>query len=148
MSCKDKIGAEREVGGAEKIQDEAGEMVEALRDFRLSVHGWSEVEFSRRRTVVDTLRRKFWRLAVASALGCVLVTGSVSGGVVYQHHLNAKKIAQARMIEQQRLLAEQRNRQAQLEEEDLLARVDSDVSRVVPSAMEPLARLMAEDENQ
>ena len=34
------------------------------------------------------------------------------------------------------------------EEEDLLAKVDSDVSREVPSAMEPLAQLMAEDETE
>jgi hypothetical protein len=32
------------------------------------------------------------------------------------------------------------------EEEDLLAKVDSDVSREVPVAMEPLARLMDEGE--
>jgi hypothetical protein len=30
----------------------------------------------------------------------------------------------------------------------LLAKVDSDVSRAVPSAMEPLAQLMAEDETR
>jgi hypothetical protein len=34
------------------------------------------------------------------------------------------------------------------ENEDLLAKVDSDVSRAVPSAMEPLAQLMADDEPQ
>jgi hypothetical protein len=47
--------------------------------------------------------------------------------------------------EQQGLLREQ---QAKAEEEDLLAKVDSDVSREVPSAMEPLAQMMAEDERQ
>jgi hypothetical protein len=46
--------------------------------------------------------------------------------------------------ERQRLAAEQRNR----DEEELLAKVDSDVSREVPSAMEPLAQLMAEDDTQ
>jgi type VI protein secretion system component VasK len=148
MSFKDKVGAEGEAGGAGKFPDEAGELDEVLQNFRLSVHAWSEAAFSRPRAAVQPVRRKIWRLAAGSALGCVLVVGSVSGGVVYQHHVNAKKIAQVRMIEQQRLLAEQRNRQAQLEEEDLLAKVDSDVSREVPSAMEPLARLMAEDENQ
>jgi hypothetical protein len=53
------------------------------------------------------------------------------------------KIAQARQAEQQRLAAAQR---AQQEEEDLLAKVDSEVSRQVPTSMEPLARLMDEDE--
>jgi hypothetical protein len=48
-------------------------------------------------------------------------------------------------VEQERLAALERARQ---EEEDLLAKVDSDVSREVPSAMEPLAQLMAEDETK
>jgi hypothetical protein len=34
------------------------------------------------------------------------------------------------------------------DDEDLLAKVDSDVSRQVPRAMEPLAQLMVEDETQ
>jgi hypothetical protein len=51
--------------------------------------------------------------------------------------------AAARAAESERLVAAER---ARVEEEDLLAKVDSDVSREVPSAMEPLARLMAEDE--
>jgi len=49
------------------------------------------------------------------------------------------------VAEQQRLAAQERARQ---EEEDLLAKVDSDVSREVPSAMEPLAQLMAGDETR
>ena len=49
------------------------------------------------------------------------------------------------MAEQQRLVAAE---QAREEEEDLLSKVDSDVSREVPSAMEPLAQLMAEDETK
>ena len=60
------------------------------------------------------------------------------------------KSAAARVAEQQRLqerlAAQQRDQQAQQEDEDLLAKVDSDVSRDVPVAMEPLAQLMAEDE--
>jgi hypothetical protein len=52
-------------------------------------------------------------------------------------------MAAARAAESERLVAEQR---ASQEEEDLLAKVDSDVSREVPSAMEPLAQLMTEDE--
>jgi hypothetical protein len=51
--------------------------------------------------------------------------------------------AAAQAATQQKLAAEQRVRE---EDEDLLAKVDSDVSRNVPSAMEPLAQMMAEDE--
>jgi DNA polymerase III psi subunit len=123
---------------------------QALRNFRLSVHAWSEAEYSRVRRAGTTVRQRSWRLAAGWALGCVLVAGSVSGGVYERHQRNLRqlqemKIAAARVAEQQRVAAEQRARD---EEEDLLAKVDSDVSREAPSAMEPLAQLMAEDEAQ
>jgi hypothetical protein len=54
------------------------------------------------------------------------------------------RIAAAREAEHQRQIAAERA----LEEEELLARVDSDISRQVPRAMEPLASLMTEDETQ
>jgi hypothetical protein len=54
------------------------------------------------------------------------------------------RIAAMRAAEQQRQLAEQRAREA----EEELARVDSDIARQVPNAMEPLAQLMTEDESQ
>jgi hypothetical protein len=85
-------------------------------------------------------------LAAGWALGCVLVAGSVSGGI-YEHHHRQQlaRIAAARAAEQQRQVDLARANQ---EEEDLLAKVDSDVSREVPSAMEPLAQLMADDETR
>jgi hypothetical protein len=145
MSFKGKSGAENEVGEVGKIAEEVGELDEALSDFRMSVHAWSEAEFTRLRAVVEPVRRRIWRLAAGWALSCVLVVGGVSGGAVYKHRVNEMKIAQARIVEQQRLAAQEQARQ---QEEDLLAKVDRDVSRLVPSAMEPLARLMAEDETQ
>jgi hypothetical protein len=94
---------------------------------------------------VKTVRQRSWRLAAGWALGCVLVAGSVSGGVYERHHRQElARIATAQQTEQQRAAREQRAR----EEEDLLAKVDSEVSREVPSAMEPLAQLMAEDETK
>ncbi len=102
---------------------------------------------SRPRTVVKAARRRSWRLAAGWALGCALVAGGVSGAV-YERHTgrNWRGLRQAaRQAEHQRLVREQQARQ---EEEDLLAKVDSDVSREVPSAMEPLAQLMAEDETR
>jgi len=145
MSFKSEFGAEGEVSQVSKVRDEAGELDEALSNFRQSVHAWSEAEFSRPRTMVEPARRGIWRLAVSWALGCVLVAGGVSGGMVYKHRVNEMKIAQARIVEQQRLAAQRQFRQ---EEEDLLAKVDSDVSREVPRAMEPLAQMMAVDESQ
>ena len=100
--------------------------------------------YSRPRTAAQVVRHRSWRLAAGWTLGCALVAGGVSGAVYERHQRQEMaRIAAARVAEQQRLVREQ---QAREEEEDLLAKVDSDVSREVPSAMEPLAQLMAEDE--
>jgi uncharacterized protein HemX len=91
---------------------------------------------------VKTKRQRSWRLAAGWALAGVLVVGGVSGGF-YEHHQQELKIAAAARLAEQQQVA--RELQAREDEEELLAKVDSDVSRVVPSAMEPLAQLMAED---
>lgn len=122
------------------------ELAQALGDFRLSVHAWSEAALSRPRSSVALgVARRNWRLAAGWALCFALTVSGLSGGV-YEHHQRQQLAlaAAARAAEQQRVAAEERAR----EEEDLLAKVDSDVSREVPSAMEPLAQLMAEDESK
>jgi hypothetical protein len=81
------------------------------------------------------------------ALGCVLIAGGISAGV-REHRQKQMKITAARVAEQERQVVEERNRQLWQTDEELLAKVDSDVSREVPSAMEPLAQLMAEDQSQ
>ena len=89
--------------------------------------------------------RKTWRLASGWVLGCLVFAGAVSGGLYENHHQQEMaRIAAAREAEQQRQLAAERAR----EEEDLMARVDSDISRQVPSAMEPLASLMTEEDSR
>jgi uncharacterized protein HemX len=115
---------------------------QALKNFRSSVHAWSAAELSRVRPAVKTKRQRSWRLAAGWALAGVLVVGGVSGGF-YEHHQQELKIAAAARLAEQQQVA--RELQAREDEEELLAKVDSDVSRVVPSAMEPLAQLMAED---
>jgi hypothetical protein len=146
MNFKDKDGVNSEVSelrGVGKLASEEDELDEALSNFRLSVHAWSADQFSLPQSAVQPVRRRIWRLAAGWALGCVLIAGTASGGV-YQH-LHREQLARieaARVAEQQRLDAIEKARQ----EEDLLAKVDSVISREVPSAMEPLARLMAEDE--
>lgn len=113
---------------------------QALRDFRSSVLAWSEAEYNQPHKPVKVYTTS-WRVAASWALGSVLAIGSVGGGLYERHHLKEQaKIAAAEAARQQRLLDEQSK-----ESEDLLARVDSDVSREVPSAMEPLAQLMADD---
>jgi hypothetical protein len=127
---------------------EAGETLDAvleqtLSDFRTSVHAWSEAAYSRPRTFKTTVRHRSWRLAASCAMGCVLVAGGVSGGFhVRQHRQEVARVAAAQAAERARQVAEQR---ARVDEEDLLAKVDTDVSREVPSAMEPLAQMMADD---
>ncbi len=115
---------------------------QALGDFKASVHAWSEAMANRPRTVREVVVRRTWRLAAGWAMACVLLAGAVSGGVYERHQRQEQaRIVAVREAEQQRQFAAQRAR----EEEDLLAKVDSDVSREVPSALEPLASLMTED---
>lgn len=165
MNFKNKDGAENEVREDSKLIGEQDEFNEALKDFRLSVHAWSEAAYLRPRKV--PARSPHWsasRLAVGWAMGCVLVIGGASTGV-WEHHLREVRNAALRVAEQERLAAQQRNQQLREEKEDqlakadstenllakvdseadLLAKVDSDVSRAVPAAMEPLALLMVED---
>lgn len=119
------------------------ELERALKDFRSSVHAWSEAAYSQPHVPVKVYRTS-WRAVAVWAFGCVLAVGSLSGGLYERHHVSEKaKIAEAaQAARQQKMEAEQRR---QTEE---LAKIDGDVSRVVPSAMEPLAQMMFEDTAQ
>ena len=154
MSFRVRFGNRREEPADERRQVEpgAGEtgdlaLERALRDFRLSVCAWSEAAYSRPRTVAQVVRRRSWRLAAGWALGVALAAGGVSATVFERH----QRQEMARAAQEQRL-AQERQRLALAEqareEEHLLAEVDRDVSREVPSAMESLAQLMAEDERK
>jgi len=125
------------------------ELEAALKDFKSSVHAWSDAAYSRPREVARTVRRRSWRLAASWAMGCLLVVGSVSGGLLErQHKMEMARIAAAQQAaDREKQLREQEAR-AKVTDEDLLADVDSAVSRQVPSAMEPLAQLMTEDETK
>jgi hypothetical protein len=126
---------------------EDARLEEALKNFRLSVHAWSEAELSRPRTATVTARHWNWRLASGWALGCVLVVGGASGAL-FEHHerqVALARITAAQDAAHQRDIALQR---ARAEEDQLLAKVNSDVSRDVPDAMEPLAQLMDDSGNQ
>jgi uncharacterized protein HemX len=146
MNWEEKAGG---VSGRCGIEDDlTPELDLALREFRLSVHAWSEAVMSRpRQALAGAPRRPVWRFAAGWALSGVLIAGGLSAGV-YGHHQQQMRIAHERIFEQQRQFAEQQAQQARLTDEDLLAKVDSDVSQAVPSAMEPLAQLMAGDESQ
>jgi hypothetical protein len=132
------------------VRQEDLELEQALKNFRSSVHAWSDAAYSRPRAFTKPaftkqVRLRSWRLALGWALGCVLVAGTVSGGFLERHHrLEVARIAAGqRAAEQQKQLREQQAG-AQVSDEALLAEVDSDVARQVPSAMEPLAQMMDE----
>jgi hypothetical protein len=137
-----------QIGSPDERHNQAADAVldEALKNFQSSVHAWSEAEFGKPRTV-SAVHYTSWRVVTGWALGCVLAAGSVTGGLYERHHRQevARIAVAAEAARQQKLADEQR---ALKENEDLLAQVDSDVSRQVPSAMEPLAQLMDVDEAQ
>jgi hypothetical protein len=126
---------------AESDWGEAGDSAveEALKNFKLSVYAWSDAAYGRPRKAARVVRLRSWRLAVGWSLAGVLMVGGVSSGVFERNRKleQERTAAVARLAEQQKALREQQTK----EEEDLLANLDSDVSREVPSAMEPLAQL-------
>lgn len=119
------------------------ELQSALGNFRHSVHAWSEAEFARPRVIAPASARvhRPWAL-VGSALGVVLAAGIAAGGVHERNQrIEQARIAAQKQAEQQRELAAEKAK----ESENLLANIDNDVSREVPSALEPLARMMDDD---
>ena len=133
-----------------KVTGEAldSELEQAVGNFRQCVHAWSEAAYSRPRVQARAAQPRSWRLAAGWALGCVLAAGSLAGGLYERHHQQEMvKIAAAQAVRQRQLAAEERAERA-LEDRNLLATVDNEVSRAVPAAMEPLADLMAGDTNQ
>ena len=146
---------------AEEIDDPI--VAGALKHFKASVDAWSEGAYKQPRTVVKTVRHS-WRLAATWALGCMLAAGSLAG-TLYEHHVRQESARieatkAAIRAAQQKAAVEHRTaeqpvavttagkqqptavKRAASENEDLLATVDSDVSRQVPAAMEPLAQMM------
>jgi len=134
---------------------------QALADFRASVTAWSEAESGRTQRVSAMARRPPLRLAAGWALAVALVVGSVvcgkmANGVYVRHRLaemgrNAAAGQRRQATEPQARVrnVEQDSQPDRADDEDaLLAKVDSDVSRQVPSAMDPLAQLMTMDDGK
>jgi hypothetical protein len=114
---------------------------QALGDFKASFHAWSDAAYNRPRALHQVVVRRTWRLAAGWSLASLLLAGTISGGL-YEHHRQVEaKIAAAQEAQRQRELAAQQTRERAQQEEDMLASVDTDISREVPAAMEPLAAL-------
>jgi hypothetical protein len=116
---------------------------EALGNFRASVHTWSEAAFRPSAVSAAATHRLAWHRTLAWALGVLLTLGTASGALYERHHQQvlAAQAHQRQFEQQQRALAAQRA----ADMDELLARVDKDVSQEVPDALEPLAQMMAED---
>jgi len=154
-------------GKNNSIEAAEAELEQELRSFRESVHAWSQAEYGRSRSQAPATLHHTWRLAVSWALGCMLVLGGLSAGL-YERHLQ-KELAKnhaAQQGSQQQLAAQAQgaatpaenlteapsvqvaHMDASASDATLLAAVDSDVSRQVPSALEPLAQLMENGSGQ
>src|SRR5258708_26437499 len=129
---KTSHAADGAVSNAEDAKLEA-----VLADFRASVHAWSDAAYQNRPMVYSPVsRRSLGQRYLAWTMSLAVVLGIASAGA-YEYHQRdlARQAAQQREAEHQRQLAlEQRAREV----DELLAKVDSDLSREVPSAMEPL----------
>lgn len=136
--------------GASRAEEPAGlealdpALKQALGDFKASVRAWSDAAYNRPRTVGASVARKQWKLAASWGLAAVLLASGISGSVYLRHESTLQaQLAARRAIEQQKQAALQA-----AQEEEILASVDSAVSREVPKAMEPLARLSEVEESQ
>lgn len=130
-----------------EVEDPQVEM--ALRNFRQSVRGWSEQEFSRPRLPVR--RGAAWwlvqHMGAVWALAVVLAVTGVSVPVGIHFHneqvlTEAKKAAAEHVKQEQQ--AELRQQEATIDDEALLKEVDGDIAQGTPDAMEPLASLMSD----
>ena len=141
------------------LEAEEAELQQALQNFRQSVHAWSEAEYARPRSLKPATIHHTWKWALTWAMGCVLAIGGLGVGL-YEHHQQMAAKGEAQQGQHQQMAASTAppaavkapaaevavQQVAEVEtaepESSLLAAVDSDVSRQVPSAMEPLAELM------
>lgn len=131
------------------------EMQQVLSDLRSSVHAWSDAAYHRPRTI-PSAEHRVWRSALGWALGCLLAAGAVSTGLYQSQHKPDRNQTAQQTVQPHSGTAVQQNsaksyaamvqEQPAGEEDDaLMAKVDSEVSRQVPSAMDPLAQLLDED---
>ncbi|MGO8757606.1 MAG: hypothetical protein ACLQG3_05730 [Terracidiphilus sp.] len=141
MNLRDRLAGE--------VEDPV--VTEALANFKASVDAWSEAAYSRPRVGARTVRHT-WRLAASWALAVVIAAGTLTGWMAERHHRQelariaaeqaAQKAAQQHAPQQPAAKEQSSKITAAADDENLLASVDSDISREVPAAMEPLAQLI------
>lgn len=156
MTGKIQFGNRPDDKGEQQARNAAGDGVEldarldqALTDFRSSVRSWSEAVYSRPRSVEKSVRHRTWQLAAGWALGCALLAGGVTVGMVeHQRQEQAARVAALLQQQARRQQLSTAKEQARRQDPGLLANVDSDTSQEVPDAMEPLAKMMEDGGTQ
>jgi hypothetical protein len=163
-----RVPGEREEGA--RFGETAGdpELEAVLKDLRASVHAWSAATYESRsergsRAVILTQvpHRALWHRSLVWASSIILTVGVVTANVYqYRQKEQVRQAAIERELEHERQVKQQGAQRAGVvpvgeaalqrgrEVDELLARVDRDVARETPSAMEPLASLMDDDEKQ
>jgi len=136
------------------LHEEDPQVEAALRNFRQSVHSWSEQEYSRTRMPAVASRRSSWSLfanpIAAWGLAGVLAVSAITvpTGIHFRHEQQriAAEQAAAEAQRQEELKHQQEVQQAamKISDEELLSHIDSDLAQAAPDAMEPLASLMNE----
>ena len=150
---KVKTQADDPVGDPVDIEALDPVLKQALGEFKSSVRAWSDAVYSRPRATREFVVRKR-KIAAGWSFAAVLLAGALPGGLYHRHQQDeiAARLAAQRAVEQQRQADErQRALDAQRDEqkdEEILASVDKDLSREVPTAMESLAQLGDEGESQ
>lgn len=136
------------------FENEDRDVQAALKNFRASVHAWSEQEMERPRQIQSTRASRWMRLMAVPMLGWglagVLIVAGVTVPVSVHHERQVEATRRAAIQDQQRQAAEAAARLAQnsIDDEELLKHVDSDIAQAAPDAMEPLASLMSDTTGQ
>jgi len=127
---------------------------EALRNFRTSIHAWSDQELHTRPFRVEVAKAArphlHWLMvpAMGWAMAGILAIGAIGVPVAVHHERQVAAEQLAAQQQQQRETQEKAAQQApktannDVDDEELLNHVDSDIAQAAPDAMEPLASLM------
>jgi cell division protein FtsL len=134
------------------------ELDAALKNFRESMHGWSEQEFSKTRVIRRSRWDAAWRAiaspAMAWTMSCALLVASVGGSLTIHHERQVEAARQQATLKQQQMEQEKAAMMAEnkaaatansaMDDDELLSHVDSDIAQAAPDAMQPLAILMSD----
>lgn len=140
---------------AKSFEREEQELAGVFAAYRESVQAWSADVMNRERRVVVVSSRRPLSLRLATfAMTAVLLASVITGGVVQhertlkeeqrvaQQKADEQKLVDLKVAQEKKAAEEQVAANQSMQDDELLADVDSDVAQDSPAAMEPLAALM------